>query len=105
MSNDNVTPKQEPPDPDAVFNVQVYVNGKGHQIDAMVPYFGVRQPTRFFGHATFGHARVPQPVPVTFPITAETVADAFTRFEAAAKAAYIEFVAQVDKPRIVRPGM
>ena len=93
-----LTSQDEKPDPtDGIARVETYQNARGQRIVAFVPFDG-QGPRVFQGEAVL-HAQTPEGVsamPITFPIKANTIQEAFNEFEPAMK----DILAEMNRPKI-----
>jgi hypothetical protein len=92
--------------PEEVNIVQLlqYQDKHGRSIMALCP-IRMEAPPAFIGNAVFQHHMLPHPVQVQFKLPpVNTIEAAFDCFEECARQAYQQWKAEVERPRIVRPG-
>jgi hypothetical protein len=105
MANDNQN--EQPPDGMKIVEVRTYMDNQNRRITMHVPRIGGGEPM-YIGECRFGHRSFPngQMAPVSFLIPeAGSIEAAFKKFDFIMKIAYQEFCENVERPRIVGPGM
>ena len=101
MRDGNPEPDELGGDPDRIFRVEEYRDGRGKMVTVQHWLDGA-EPT-FVGQATGSrvvrtpHGKISQPVPFAFEIEAQTLTEAFAVYEAQAKAKWPEVVAEMQK--------